>query len=194
MDVVADPALIRLATERLILRAPQLADAPAVQHYCIANRHHLQHWQPLRPAEFFGLAAVEQRLAYIEQERLAGRLLHLSIWNHGSDDVPAELIGECNFSNIVLGPFQACHLGYSLAAHVQGQGLMHEALRAGTAYVFNELGLHRIMANYLPENERSGRVLAALGFEREGLARAYLKINGVWADHVLTSLINPAHR
>ena len=194
MDVIADPALIRLVTARLVLRPPQLADAPAIQHYCIANRHHLQPWQPRRPAGFFGLAAVEQRTAYIEQERLAGRLLHLSIWTRGADDAPGELVGECNFSNIVLGAFQACHLGYSLAAHAQGQGLMHEALCAGTAYVFNELGLHRIMANYLPQNERSARVLTTMGFEQEGLARAYLNINGAWADHVLTSLINPAHR
>jgi RimJ/RimL family protein N-acetyltransferase len=26
---------------------------------------------------------------------------------------------------------------------------------------------------------------------KEGLARAYLKIDGAWADHVLTSRINP---
>lgn len=42
-----------------------------------------------------------------------------------------------------------------------------------------------------PHNQRSGQLLARLGFEREGLARAYLHINGAWADHVLTSLIPP---
>jgi len=58
--------------------------------------------------------------------------------------------------------------------------------------VFDAMQLHRIMANYRPENERSARLLARLGFEKEGEARAYLRINGVWADHVLTALINPA--
>ena len=47
------------------------------------------------------------------------------------------------------------------------------------------------MASYRPENDRSGRLLASLGFEHEGLAKAYLKIDGQWADHVLTSLVNP---
>ena len=67
---------------------------------------------------------------------------------------------------------------------------MHEALTAAIAHVFNAMQLHRIMANYRPQNERSARLLARLGFEPEGEARAYLKINGVWADHVLTALIN----
>lgn len=194
MDVIADPTLIRLVTDRLILRPPQLIDAPALQQFCIANRHHLQPWQPIRPAGYFGLNAVEQRIAHVEQERLAGRALHFLVWRSSSDDLPEEIVGECNFSNIVLGVFQACHLGYALAAQAEGKGLMSEALRAGIAYVFEELTLHRIMANYLPHNERSARVLASLGFEREGLARAYLKINGEWADHVLTSLINPQQR
>lgn len=50
-------------------------------------------------------------------------------------------------------------------------------------------GLHRIMANYCPENVRSGKLLARLGFEQEGLARDYLYLNGRWRDHILTSRI-----
>ena len=48
--------------------------------------------------------------------------------------------------------------------------------------------MHRIMANYMPHNMRSGNLLAKLGFEREGYARQYLQINGEWRDHVLTAL------
>ncbi len=47
------------------------------------------------------------------------------------------------------------------------------------------------MANHLPRNVRSERLLESLGFEKEGHARAYLKIAGVWEDHTLRSLINP---
>jgi ribosomal-protein-alanine N-acetyltransferase len=69
---------------------------------------------------------------------------------------------------------------------------MREALLKANAYVFDSLGLHRIMANYMPSNERSAHVLDRLGFTREGLAKDYLKIDGRWEDHILTSLINPA--
>ena len=50
------------------------------------------------------------------------------------------------------------------------------------------------MANYIPHNERSGRLLRRLGFMVEGYARDYLFINGAWRDHILTALTNPNPR
>ena len=85
----------------------------------------------------------------------------------------------------------ACNMGYSVAQTLQGQGLMLEVASASIRYMFDVQGLHRIMANHLPSNVRSERLLARLGFEREGYARAYLKIAGQWQDMVLNSLISP---
>lgn len=84
-------------------------------------------------------------------------------------------------------------MGYSVAAKYQGQGYMRETLQAALTYVFNELNLHRVMANYMASNQRSAALLAQLGFEQEGLAKSYLKIAGNWQDHLLTAKINPAH-
>lgn len=70
---------------------------------------------------------------------------------------------------------------------------MTEIVGAACDHVFRELDLHRIMANHVPENVASARVLAKLGFVEEGLAHSYLQIDGVWRDHVLTARINPAH-
>jgi ribosomal-protein-alanine N-acetyltransferase len=67
---------------------------------------------------------------------------------------------------------------------------MIEALQAAIAFVFGPLRVHRIQANYMPHNLRSGRLLERLGFVEEGLARDYLLIDGRWRDHVLTSLTN----
>jgi ribosomal-protein-alanine N-acetyltransferase len=83
-------------------------------------------------------------------------------------------------------------LGYAIDAAHEGRGLMREALQATIEYVFDVLRLHRIQANYVPENRRSGALLERLGFVREGLARDYLFINGAWRDHVLTARLNPA--
>jgi ribosomal-protein-alanine N-acetyltransferase len=69
---------------------------------------------------------------------------------------------------------------------------MSEALTALIAYAFNDLRLHRIMANYMPSNERSARVLQRLGFQVEGYARDYLFLAGRWQDHIMTSLTNPS--
>ena len=67
---------------------------------------------------------------------------------------------------------------------------MTAALQATIEYMFNELNIHRIMANYMPHNNASARVLEKLGFVIEGQARDYLRINGQWRDHILTSLTN----
>ena len=63
----------------------------------------------------------------------------------------------------------------SRVAH-EGQGLMAEALRATNAFMFDSLHLHRIMANYRPENARSARLLERLGFVKEG-RRARLSLH-----------------
>ena len=88
------------------------------------------------------------------------------------------------------GAFQSCHLGYQLDERAINQGFMTEALRRAIAFVFDELQLHRIEANVMPRNLRSSRVLAKLGFVEEGLARQYLKINGVWEDHIHYVMLN----
>lgn len=183
-----DPPI--LTTPRLLLRPASPAHGPALLDYYCANRSHLQPWEPARPASFYTLDAMAQRLAAMQAQNAAGQALHCLLFEHNHDSV----IGDCNATNIVRGVFQACHLGFSLARPYEGQGLMRECLTTVIAHLFNDLGLHRIMANYRPENQRSARLLRSLGFEQEGLARAYLKINGVWTDHVLTSLIHPEER
>jgi ribosomal-protein-alanine N-acetyltransferase len=106
----------------------------------------------------------------------------------------ARVLGIVNFTAFVRGYFQACTLGYALAESEQGTGLMTEALREAISYVFGVLDFHRVMANYAPTNVRSAKVLDRLGFREEGRAPDYIRINGVWIEHVLTALHNPAWR
>lgn len=175
-----------LQTERLILRQATRYDAAALLDYYLVNRDHLQPWEPLRTDDFYTVDALEHRLEAMEQQMRADSALHLLMFRRNAD----ELLGECNFTNMVRGPFQACHLGFSIAAAAQGRGLMYEGLSVAIAFVLDVYGLHRVMANYRPENVRSARLLERLGFATEGKARGYLKINGEWADHILTSRIN----
>jgi ribosomal-protein-alanine N-acetyltransferase len=178
-----------LLTERLVLRPPSVEDAYAMLAYYTHNRAHLRPWEPERPADFYTYATMAQRLTVMTEHMAAGMSVNLLMC--GRRD--RALVGICNFSNIVRGPLQACHLGFGLDLRHQGQGLMQEALRAAIAHMFDTVGLHRIMANYQPHNARSARVLTSLGFEREGYARSYLHIDGAWRDHVLTALVNPRH-
>jgi ribosomal-protein-alanine N-acetyltransferase len=178
-----------IRTARVVLRRACRQHADALLAYRLANRTHLEPWEPSRDDSFFTTQASGERMAAMEQAMAAGTALHLLVVANEPGDV---LIGDCNFTNIVRGPFQACHLGYSIDQRYEGRGLMREALAAALDFIFDVYRLHRVMASYRPENVRSGRLLASLGFEHEGLAKAYLKIDGQWADHVLTSRLNPA--
>ena len=58
-----------------------------------------------------------------------------------------------------------------------------------TQFAFRRLALHRIEAACVPENAASQRLLERARFRPEGQARGYLKINGVWRDHLLYGLL-----
>jgi ribosomal-protein-alanine N-acetyltransferase len=69
------------------------------------------------------------------------------------------------------------------------QGTMTKAVKALIPFVFKTLGLHRIEAACLTDNQASKSLLVRTGFRQEGLARSYLLINGQWADHLLFALL-----
>lgn len=176
-----------LTTPRILLAVPDDGDAELLMGYHRENREHLQPWEPERPeAHYRSSAYWRRRLEGNLRDHQAGRAYHFIL----IDPLGGEMMGAVSFSNVVRGPFCAAHLGYSLAEKRQGAGLMFEALSALIPHIFETAGLHRIMANYMPENLKSGNLLQRLGFEREGYARAYLYIAGQWRDHVLTSRIN----
>jgi len=62
---------------------------------------------------------------------------------------------------------------------------MREAIRAVEHHAFHKMDLSRIEAACLPENLASRGVLETCGFKYEGVAQAYLQINGRWRNHVL---------
>ncbi|MEO8778893.1 MAG: GNAT family N-acetyltransferase [Rhodanobacter sp.] len=178
-------ALPRMQTARGVIRLPERADAPNLLRYRLENRERLAPWEPLRAADYYTLEQCRQVAVDAREVALLDRGYPLVLL----DPDEQEIRGSVALSNVMRGPFQACLLGYGIGARWHGTGLMHEALEATLAWAFDELDLHRVMANYLPHNERSARLLARLGFEREGYARAYLKIAGQWQDHVLAAKV-----
>lgn len=179
----------RIETERLILTIPPPETAARFAAYAVDNERHLGRWEPPRPEGYFTEGYWYRRLERNLDEIDHDQSLRLTLLRR--DDPEGPVIGHANFNNFIRGAFQACTLGYSLDHRSEGRGYMHEALSAAIPYVFRDLCFHRIQANYIPTNERSGRVLRRLGFVVEGYARDYLFIGGAWRDHVLTSLTNP---
>lgn len=176
-----------LRTDRLVVRLAILEDVPEIVDYYLRNKEHMRPWSPQWPNQFHTESYWRQQVHSAAFEFTEGRSCRCFLFLPKSNRV----IGVANLSNIVRGVFQACHLGYSLDERHVGHGYMTEGLEALIAYAFADLRLRRIMANYIPWNRRSHRVLERLGFVIEGYAKGYLRIDGQWQDHVLTSLTNP---
>lgn len=177
-----------IETERLLLTLPSEEAAPRMLAFFEENREHLEKWSPAPSEGYYNASFWQERLGQARAEFEQDKSMKLVLFERHAPAGP--VIGVCNFSNFVRGPFQACYLGYSLDHRFEGRGLMSEALKAAAQYAFETLRLHRIMANYIPVNERSGKLLRRLGFVVEGYAHDYLLINGRWQDHILTSLTN----
>lgn len=178
-----------LSTTRLSIEHMAPGHADALAAFFRRNDRHLAPWDPPRPSGILqpGFWRAESERAVQDYED--GNVLR---WLLRPRDARDLVIGRVNYTQIARGPFQSCMLGYAIDQAYEGRGLMREALEATIEHVFSVLRLHRIQANYVPDNERSGGLLARLGFVREGLARNYLFINGAWRDHVLTARLNPA--
>jgi ribosomal-protein-alanine N-acetyltransferase len=97
-----------------------------------------------------------------------------------SDD---ELVGMCNLSQIVREPMHGAFIGFGGVDGFAGRGYMRAGVGLVLAEAFGRLRLHRLEANVQPANEASRRLVAALGFVREGYSERYLKVGGRWRDH-----------
>jgi ribosomal-protein-alanine N-acetyltransferase len=183
------PGVATLSCARVLLRASDATRAAAVADYLVRNRAAHAPWNPPMHESTFTAEGQRARLTQAERAEAEGTQVGWFIGLHAEAE---RVIGHVRFSQISRGPFCSAMLGYAIDSAHQGQGLMREALEAALADVFGpRLRLHRVQANARPENIRSLALLERLGFEREGLAREYLFIDGAWRDHVLTACRNP---
>ncbi|VUD52204.1 Putative ribosomal N-acetyltransferase YdaF [Thalassocella blandensis] len=162
-------------------------DAKQLSLYHLANEEHFKPWSPARPLGFNRLAEWEARLEDILPMQRAGKAYTFVAVESSSQSI----VAHCSLSQIFYGPFRACYMGYGIDQRYEGAGVMRAFCRYVIDFAFDELKLNRIMANYMPHNNRSARLLKQLGFTWEGRASRYLEINGRWEDHMLTALTNP---
>lgn len=181
---------IRLMGERLYLRTPEDGDFSAYAELRAKSRRFLEPWEPAWIDNALSREAFLRRLRRADQDRREDLAYGLFLMRRGDD----RLLGGIGLSNVRRGVAQAATLGYWIGEEFPRQRLMTEALGVLLAYAFGPLCLHRIDAACLPTNEPSRRLLIASGFEEEGRARRYLKINGEWRDHLLYALLSDGAR
>ncbi len=80
-------------------------------------------------------------------------------------------------------------VGWMVLPASRGKGIAGEAAAALLRYCFTTLGSNRIEARIEPENAASLSVAARLGFQREGLMRAWLVVDGTPRDMLMLALL-----
>lgn len=175
----------RIVTERGVLKILDEAQASLLYDYINQEKTFLAPWEPFRTDGYYSLETCQLRVREMRRDFLEDKGIVLCFLTPNED----RMLAYTNYSNIIRGVFQACNLGYSLRESEQGKGIMQEALSAGIEYIHKEQHIDRIQASHMPRNARSAAVLKKLGFDKEGVARDYLKINGQWEDHILTALV-----
>lgn len=168
------------------LRPPNSFDYAAWAELRARSRDHLTPWEPKWARDELSRSSFRRRLRHYQRELRDDLGYAFFIFRRGDD----ELVGGITLSNVRRGVAQVASLGYWMGAPYLRRGYMSDAVATAGAFAFQDLMLHRVEAACLPSNVASQRVLERNGFIKEGLARKYLKIDGVWQDHLLYALLS----
>lgn len=170
--------IIELMGKNVMVRNFTPDDAQELLEYYLRNKEHLRKFEPVRDNNFFTYENQRELLSESYRQLMTGAGVDLGIYLNG------KLIGKVKISNIVYGVFKNGILGYSIDKRYEGRGYMKESINLVINYAKEYLDLHRLEASILTTNERSNNVLLSCGFEKIGINKKYLYINGKWSDHI----------
>ena len=167
------------------LRYPEASDYTQWSEVRGASREFLSPWEPTWAQDELTRLAYRRRLRRYESEIRDDAAYPFFVFRNADN----RLLGGCTLSNVRRGVCQSASVGYWVGLPYARQGYTTAAVKAIFPFVFDVLGLHRLEAACIPENEPSRRLLRKIGFQEEGHARGYLQINGEWRDHILFALL-----
>jgi RimJ/RimL family protein N-acetyltransferase len=166
-----------LATDRILLRPLEQADAEAVFTAC--QDPVIARWttipQPYRMEHAVGFIA--DTIAAWQ----AGREPTCAIVDRAS----GELVGCVG----LRGVGHAVEIGYWMAPSGRGRGLTTEAVRLISRWAMQNLDIERISLLVYVGNDASARVAEKAGYRREGILRRYTEQRGVARDCIVHALV-----
>ncbi|MEP0323555.1 GNAT family N-acetyltransferase [Bauldia litoralis] len=174
-----------IRAERVLLRAPMLADYPQWAKLREDSRSFLAPWEPIWPADDLTKLSFRRRIRRYQREIRNGSGYPMFVFSPDGET----LLGGLTLSQVQRGVAQSAVLGYWMGMPFAGKGYMSASVRAMAAFAFDTLHLNRIDAACLPHNQASIQLLETVGFRREGYARKFLCIDGRWQDHLLYGLV-----
>lgn len=152
-----------------LIRAAAPADVDELLALRLANRAHLERWEP----DGFGRYDRDAVAEAVAREH------QFVVVDEGA------IAGFVQLVNVVPAPLASAMVGYWIDAQRANRGLAARAVAEVVDHAFGELGLHRVEAGTAVENVASQRVLERNRFTRVGVLREHLLIGGRWVDHYL---------
>lgn len=179
-----------LSGKQISMRAPRDEDWSSWAELRAESRDFLVPWEPTWSADSLSRTAYRRRIRRYYNDARDSKGYAFFIFSKPRESI----VGGITLSNVRAGVALSCSLGYWIGKPHARKGYMTDAIFAVLPFVFDHLRLHRLEAACIPDNLASKRLLQRCGFTQEGLARQYLRINGIWHDHLLFSLLESDDR
>ena len=176
---------LRVAAGVVRLRPVRLRDAAQWSRIRLADRAHLEPWEPVTGVDWqvrHAFSSWPSVCSTLRSEARKGRMLPYAI------EVDGQFAGQLTIGNVTHGALRSAWIGYWVASERIGGGVATAALALGVDHCFGPVMLHRVEATVRPETAPSRRVLAKVGFREEGLLKRYLDVDGAWRDHLLVAI------
>ena len=181
----SDVGPLRVPAGLVRLRAVRMRDGAQWSRIRLAEREHLEPWEPSTDGDWMirhTVAAWPALCSGLRSEARKGRMLPYVI------ELDGRFCGQLTIGNVTHGALRSAWIGYWVSRSATGGGVATAALALGLDHCFGSVMLHRVEATVRPENAASRAVLAKVGFREEGLLRRYLEVDRAWRDHLLVAI------
>lgn len=173
----------------VLLRPATLGDWSAWSRLRGESRAFLTPWEPTWPADSLEEDSFRRRLKRHRREWQEDESYNFLSFVRGKTGQEGPLAGGLALSAVRRGVAQSALLGYWVGKCFARRGYTLAAVRCAIDFAFDDLKLHRLEASCLPANQPSRALLERLGFQCEGMARGFLRIEGRWQDHLIYGLL-----
>lgn len=155
----------RIETDRLILRRYKIEDADAMYKNWASDSEVTKFltWQP-HPSVEVSRSIIEDWLKKYSDEKYYQWAIVLK--DNGNEPIGGISVVHMNEDISMV------HIGYCLGRAWWRRGIMSEALKAVTDFMFDTVEVNRVEARHDPRNPNSGKVMQKCGMKYEGTLRS----------------------
>ncbi|EON74473.1 GNAT family N-acetyltransferase [Lysinibacillus sphaericus] len=168
------------------VRTFQEKDAQNLSGLVSRNKYFWSTYEPLQRPEYYTVDAQYKKILESLYLMDSKREFSFGIYEQGTNN----LIGHIALYAVKRLPYSSAFVGYAMDEIYIGKGIVTEAVELVVRFAFEQIGLHRVEAYVSTQNNASIRVLEKSGFQREGLLRQLLYINGQWVDHYMYACVD----